>query len=151
MKLRNNRGPNWEEARVSVTIVMEKTTPATVMVELAMVASTLRAPSAPPAQIQAVLRAHFTVTAAHEADTEHARTARGKQVPNCVTDGVTLFDLDAETFLARQEQIGFRLRAQNIAPIDDDGVCLNLEDVEGIVDFRSRTGSGDAVHNSACP
>ena len=59
MKLRNKRGPNCDEARVRVTMVMEKTTPATVMVELAIVARTLRAPSAPPAQIQAVSRAHL--------------------------------------------------------------------------------------------
>ncbi len=59
IKLRNKRGPNCEEASVNETMVMEKTTPATVMVEPAIVASTLRAPSGPPAQIQPVALIHF--------------------------------------------------------------------------------------------
>ena len=60
-KVRRRRGPNCEEASVSDTIVTEKTTPATVMVEPAIVASTVRAPSGPPAQIHPVARTHFAL------------------------------------------------------------------------------------------
>ena len=48
MKLRSSRGPNWLAARTSVTIVMEKATPARPIIEPATVASNVRAPSAPP-------------------------------------------------------------------------------------------------------
>jgi hypothetical protein len=42
---RNNRGPNCCDARVSATIVFEKVTPATVIIDAAIVESTARAPS----------------------------------------------------------------------------------------------------------
>ena len=61
VKLRRRRGPNCEEARVRATIVIEKATPATVMVEPAMVERTLRAPSGPPAQSQPAARAHLAL------------------------------------------------------------------------------------------
>jgi hypothetical protein len=37
MKLLSNREPNWDDARESVTIVIEKVAPATLMIEAAMV------------------------------------------------------------------------------------------------------------------
>jgi hypothetical protein len=45
------RGPNWEEARVRATMVIEKVTPATLIAVAAMIDRTSRAPSAPPGQI----------------------------------------------------------------------------------------------------
>ncbi|APA96795.1 hypothetical protein NS506_02734 [Nocardia seriolae] len=42
------RGPNWVEARVSATMVIEKTTPTTVMMAAAMAVSTCRAESGVP-------------------------------------------------------------------------------------------------------
>ena len=47
MKLRSSRGPNWVEAWVRVTMVMENPTPATVITEPARVDSRRRAPSGP--------------------------------------------------------------------------------------------------------
>jgi hypothetical protein len=47
MKLRNSRGPNWEEASCRVNIVTEKVSPATVIMELAIAERITRAPSAP--------------------------------------------------------------------------------------------------------
>ena len=49
MKFRSSRGPNWLDACVSAAIVIEKTTPATVMTDPATVDSSVLAPSAPPA------------------------------------------------------------------------------------------------------
>ncbi len=48
MKLRSIRGPNWVEASVRVTRMMEKTTPTTVMMAAAMVVRICRAASALP-------------------------------------------------------------------------------------------------------
>ena len=48
MKLRSIRGPNWVEASVSVTIVIEKTTPTTVITAAASVVTISRAASALP-------------------------------------------------------------------------------------------------------
>ena len=48
MKFRSSRGPNWLLAWVRVLIVIENTTPATVIVDPATVDSNDRAPSAPP-------------------------------------------------------------------------------------------------------
>ena len=45
-KLRSRRGPNCCDARVSATIVIENVTPATVIIDPAIVESTARAPSA---------------------------------------------------------------------------------------------------------
>jgi len=42
MKLHNMRGPNWVEASVSATIVIEKTTPTTMIMETPNVPHTLR-------------------------------------------------------------------------------------------------------------
>jgi hypothetical protein len=47
MKLRSIRGPNWVEASVRATIVIEKTTPTTVITAAAIVVRIWRAPSAP--------------------------------------------------------------------------------------------------------
>ena len=47
-KLRRRRGPNCCEASVSATMVIENVTPATVIIDAAMVDSTARAPSGPP-------------------------------------------------------------------------------------------------------
>ena len=48
MKLRSIRGPNWVEASVSVTIMIEKTTPTTVITAPASVVRICRALSAVP-------------------------------------------------------------------------------------------------------
>ena len=48
MKLRSIRGPNWVEARVRVTRMMEKTTPTTVMTAVAIAVRICRAASAVP-------------------------------------------------------------------------------------------------------
>ena len=48
MKLRSIRGPNWVEASVRVSRMMEKTTPTTVMMAAAMVVRICRAASALP-------------------------------------------------------------------------------------------------------
>src|ERR1035438_497756 len=48
MKLRSIRGSNWVEASVSVTIVIENTTPTTVITAAASVVRIWRAPSAVP-------------------------------------------------------------------------------------------------------
>ena len=48
MKFRSIRGPNWVEARVKVTRMMENTTPTTVMIAAAMVVRICRAASALP-------------------------------------------------------------------------------------------------------
>lgn len=48
MKVRNMRGPNCVEASVKATIVIEKTTPTTVMMAAAMAVSTCRAESGVP-------------------------------------------------------------------------------------------------------
>ena len=53
MKFRSIRGPNWVEARVSVTIVIENTTPTTVMTAAARVVRICRAASAVPNVIHA--------------------------------------------------------------------------------------------------
>jgi hypothetical protein len=47
MKFRRTRGEYWLEASDSVTIVIEKATPATVTTDVAIAVSTPRAPSAP--------------------------------------------------------------------------------------------------------
>lgn len=47
-KFRHSRGPNCCDARVSATMVMENVTPATVIIDAAIVESTARAPSGPP-------------------------------------------------------------------------------------------------------
>ena len=48
MKFRSIRGPNWVEASVRVTRMMEKTTPTTVMMAAAIVVRICRAASALP-------------------------------------------------------------------------------------------------------
>gem|GEM_PF-5337807 len=48
MKLRTRRGPNWLEVRLNTTMVRENTTPATVIMDPAMVESTARAPAGLP-------------------------------------------------------------------------------------------------------
>ena len=48
VKLRIRRGPIWPAAIDSAAMVMEKTVPATPMVELAMAPSSVRAPVPPP-------------------------------------------------------------------------------------------------------
>src|ERR1700722_19621713 len=48
MKFRSIRGPNWVEASVSVTIVIEKTTPTTVITAAARLVRIWRAASAEP-------------------------------------------------------------------------------------------------------
>ena len=48
MKFRSIRGPNWVEARVRVTRMMENTTPTTVIIAAAMVVRICRAASALP-------------------------------------------------------------------------------------------------------
>ncbi|MDH6143587.1 hypothetical protein P3T35_005622 [Kitasatospora sp. GP30] len=48
MNVRSIRGPNWVEARVSATMVIEKTRPTTVISAAAMVLRIWRAPSAVP-------------------------------------------------------------------------------------------------------
>ena len=48
MKLRRSRGPNCEDASERATKVSEKTTPAMVIIDPAMVCKTALAPSAPP-------------------------------------------------------------------------------------------------------
>jgi len=48
MKFRSIRGPNWVDARVSVTRMMEKTTPITVMTAAAIAVRIWRAASAVP-------------------------------------------------------------------------------------------------------
>ena len=52
MKFRSIRGPNWVEASVRVTRMMEKTTPTTVMMAAAIVVRTCRAASALPLMTQ---------------------------------------------------------------------------------------------------
>jgi hypothetical protein len=52
MKLRSRRGPNCEDARVSATMVMENTTPVTVIIEPATTLTTARAPSTPMSETQ---------------------------------------------------------------------------------------------------
>ena len=46
-KLRSSRGPNCDEASWSVSIVIEKVRPATVIIELAIAERMARAPSGP--------------------------------------------------------------------------------------------------------
>ncbi len=48
MKLRSMRGPNWVDASVSVTRMIEKTTPTTVMTAAAIAVRICRAASALP-------------------------------------------------------------------------------------------------------
>jgi hypothetical protein len=48
MKLRSMRGPNWVDASVRVTRMMEKTTPTTVITAAAMAVRICRAASAVP-------------------------------------------------------------------------------------------------------
>lgn len=48
LKLRSIRGPNWVEASVSVTIMIEKTTPTTVITAAASAVGIWRAASAVP-------------------------------------------------------------------------------------------------------
>lgn len=52
MKLRSMRGPNWVEARVNARIVIEKTTPTTVMMAAAIAVRTCRAASGVPPSTQ---------------------------------------------------------------------------------------------------
>lgn len=62
MKLRSKRGPSWDEASERVTNVIEKTTPATVIIDPAMIPSTALAPSAPPVNVQPRLSVNQRVT-----------------------------------------------------------------------------------------
>ena len=55
MKLRTSRGPNWLDASESDAIVIEKVREATVIMEPAIVAMSVRAPSALPALPKAPL------------------------------------------------------------------------------------------------
>ena len=52
MKFRSIRGPNWVEASVSVTIVIENTIPTTVITAAASAVRIVRAASAEPKCIQ---------------------------------------------------------------------------------------------------
>ena len=51
MKLRRRRGPNWDDASVRATIVIENATPATVIMDPAIAASVARTPSGPVSRI----------------------------------------------------------------------------------------------------
>lgn len=55
-KVRINRGPNCDEARVRATMTIEKTTPKIVSIDAASIARSVRALSGPPAKSQAVRR-----------------------------------------------------------------------------------------------
>src|SRR5207248_9408959 len=62
----------------------------------------------------------LAVAAAQQADAEHSRAAGREQVPDGVADDVAARRLDAEPLRAREEEIGFRLRACDVAALDDD-------------------------------
>jgi hypothetical protein len=62
MKTRNRRGPSWDEASERATSVIEKTTPAIVIIDPAMTPITALAPSAPPVNVQPKLSATQSVT-----------------------------------------------------------------------------------------
>ncbi len=62
MKLRSRRGPSWDEASDRATNVIEKTTPAMVIIDPAMIPSTALAPSAPPVNVQPKLSVNHSVT-----------------------------------------------------------------------------------------
>ncbi len=83
MKLRSRRGPNCDEASVSATMVMENTTPATVIIEPAIVDSSERAPSGPPAYPQSSVRCTSLATTRSRLNSAKAKT----KAPTTITAG----------------------------------------------------------------
>jgi len=76
MKLRRSRGPNWTEARVIATIMIEKTTPATVIIDAATVDSSVRAPSAPPGGPNAPLASSTSIASVTKESAPAASASR---------------------------------------------------------------------------
>src|SRR5205823_2400969 len=88
------------------------------------------------------------VAAAQQADAEHSCAAGREQVPDGVADDVAARRLDAEPLRAREEEIGFRLRACDVAALDDDGFAGDAERLERSVDLGAAAGSGDTVDDA---
>jgi hypothetical protein len=62
----------------------------------------------------------LSVAPAQHTDAEHAGAPSGEDIPDGVADDVAVLHFDPETLLAGEEEIGRRLRAGNVASIDDD-------------------------------
>ena len=83
MKLRSRRGPSWDEVSERATNVIEKTTPAMVIIDPAMTPSMALAPSAPPVNVQPKLSANHSATGLSTATLTRAKATAAP----AMTDG----------------------------------------------------------------
>lgn len=72
----------------------------------------------------------FTVSAAQQSHTQHARASGRQQVPNGITDDVALCNSHSKFLLSRQEQVGLGLRPRDVATLDDDGLWADAKGFE---------------------
>src|ERR687891_2461001 len=72
----------------------------------------------------------FAVATAQQADTEHARSPGGKQIPDGVTDDVAVRGRRTKSLGAGQEEIRLGLRPLDIAALDDDRLLPDAERIE---------------------
>src|SRR5918992_2258158 len=73
----------------------------------------------------------LAVATAQQADTEHARSPGGKQVPDGVTDDVAVRGRRTKSLGAGQEEIRLGLRPLDVAALDDDRFVPDAERLEG--------------------
>ena len=88
------------------------------------------------------------VPAGEQTDAEHARAARGEQIPDGVADDAAVFDRHAEPLLTGEEEIRRRLRAAHLAAIDHEHMGREIERHERAVDLRMPAGRGDPVRHT---
>jgi hypothetical protein len=81
----------------------------------------------------------FAVAAAQQPDAQHARPARGQQIPDRVSNDITIVNRNAEPLLAGENEIRRWFRAQHIAALDDDGLRTDSKGRERAVDFGTPT------------
>src|ERR671919_236485 len=69
----------------------------------------------------------LAVATAQQADTEHARSPAGKQVPDGVADDVGVRGSRTQSLGAGQEEIRLWLRPLDVAALDDDRLLSDAE------------------------
>src|SRR6266849_3543958 len=87
----------------------------------------------------------FAVAAAQQSDAQHARSARSQEVPNRVSDDITIVNRNAESLLAGEKEIGRWFRAQHIATLHDNGLRTDSEGRKRAVDFGTPSRCRDAI------
>ena len=90
----------------------------------------------------------LAIAAAEQPDAEHSRPTPRQKVPYRIADDVAFIDRDTEPLLAVQKEIGSRLRAKDIASLDDDRLRSDPEDLQRTIDLRPPAGRGDPVRHA---